>query len=642
MSDQNNIKTPKRGPIGGGMGRGPGGPAGMMPGEKPKDFKGSLKKLARYLSAYKISLFFVLIFAVASTVFMIVGPKILGNATTALFEGVMNMIADNGKGIDFDYIGQILILLLGLYVIAALFSYIQGYIMTGVSMKVTYQLRRNIFAKINRLPFKYFDKTSYGEVLSFLTNDIETVNQTLNQSVTQIITSVATLVGILIMMFSISWQMTIVALLIVPISFVIVVNIVKKSQPHFSEQQTYLGHINGHVEEMYSGHNVVKAFNGEASSFETFDHYNTTLYSSAWKSQFLSGLMMPMMTFIGNLGYVAVCILGGYLAVNGRLSVGDIQAFIQYVRQFTQPIMQIANISNILQQTTAAAERVFTFLDEEEEVSESTTAFDLATVSGSVDFDHVNFGYNPDKTVIKDFSAHIKEGQKIAIVGPTGAGKTTIVKLLMRFYDVESGAILVDGHNIKDFSRGDLRSLFGMVLQDTWLYNASIRDNIKYGRLDATDAEVEAAAVAAQVDYFVHTLPDGYNMFLNEEASNVSQGQKQLLTIARAILADPKILILDEATSSVDTRTEMLIQKAMDNLMEGRTSFVIAHRLSTIKNADLILVMNEGDIVEQGNHENLLTANGFYAKLYNSQFEKAEELENELAQDLQNVGSMFN
>ncbi len=625
MSKKNNIKTPKRG-NGGGMGRGPGGPSGMMPGEKAKDFKGSLKKLARYLSAYKISLFFVLIFAVASTVFMIVGPKILGNATTALFEGVMNLIADNGKGIDFDYIGQILLLLLGLYVIAALFSYIQGYIMTGISMKVTYQLRRNIFAKINRLPFKYFDKTSYGEVLSFLTNDIETVNQTLNQSVTQIITSVATLVGILIMMFSISWQMTIVALLIVPISFVVVVNIVKKSQPHFSEQQTYLGHINGHVEEMFSGHNVVKAFNGEEASFKTFDHYNTTLYSSAWKSQFLSGLMMPMMNFIGNLGYVAVCILGGYLAVNGRLSVGDIQAFIQYVRQFTHPIMQIANISNILQQTTAAAERVFTFLDEEEEVEESTTAFDLTKVSGSVDFDHVNFGYNPDKTVIKDFSAHIKEGQKIAIVGPTGAGKTTIVKLLMRFYDVASGAILVDGHNIKDFSRGDLRSLFGMVLQDTWLYNASIRDNIKYGRLDASDAEVEAAAIAAQVDYFVHTLPDGYNMCLNEEASNVSQGQKQLLTIARAILADPKILILDEATSSVDTRTEVLIQKAMDNLMEGRTSFVIAHRLSTIKNADLILVMNEGDIVEQGNHFDLLAANGFYAKLYNSQFEKAEDL----------------
>ncbi len=637
MSDQKNIQTPKRRP-GGGMGRGPGGPAGMMPGEKAKDFKGSLKKLALYLSVYKLRLFFVLIFAVASTIFMIVGPKILGRATTALFEGIMNMIANNGEGIDFNYIGQIILFLLGLYVISSVFSYIQGYIMTGVSMKVTYDLRRNIFAKINRLPFKYFDKTSYGEVLSFLTNDIETINQTLNQSITQIITSIATIIGILVMMLSISWQMTIVALLIVPTSFLIVIMIVKKSQPHFSEQQTYLGHINGHVEEMYSGHNVVKAFNGEQASFDTFDHYNNTLYSSAWKSQFLSGLMMPMMTFIGNIGYVAVCILGGYLAVNGRLSVGDIQAFIQYVRQFNQPIMQIANISNILQQTTAAAERVFAFLDEPEEIEESRTDFDLSKISGRVDFDHVNFGYTPGKTIIKDFSAHVKEGQKIAIVGPTGAGKTTIVKLLMRFYDVESGAILVDGHNIKDFSRGDLRGFFGMVLQDTWLYNASIRDNIRYGRLDASDEEVEKAAVAAQVDYFVHTLPDGYNMFLNEEASNVSQGQKQLLTIARAILADPKVLILDEATSSVDTRTEVLIQKAMDNLMEGRTSFVIAHRLSTIKNADLILVMNEGDIVEQGNHDDLLAADGFYSKLYNSQFEKAEEdLENELIQDLEDL-----
>lgn len=640
MSDQKNINIPKRG-NGGGMGRGPGGPAGMMPGEKPKDFKGSLKKLALYLSAYKIGLFFVLVFAVASTIFMIVGPKILGNATTALFEGVMNLIADNGKGIDFNYIGQIILFLLGLYVISALFSFIQGYIMTGISMKVTYDLRRNIFAKINKLPFKYFDKTSYGEVLSFLTNDIETINQTLNQSVTQIITSVATIVGILIMMFSISWQMTIVALLIVPLSFIFVVMIVKKSQPHFSEQQTYLGHINGHVEEMYGGHNVVKAFNGEEASFETFDHYNTTLYSSAWKSQFLSGLMMPIMNFIGNLGYVAVCILGGYLAVNGRLTVGDIQAFIQYVRQFNQPIMQIANISNILQQTTAAAERVFVFLDESEEVEEHTTDFDIDKVAGSVVFDHANFGYNPDKTIINDFSAQIKEGQKVAIVGPTGAGKTTIVKLLMRFYDLDSGAILVDGHNIRDFSRGDLRGLFGMVLQDTWLYNASIRDNIKYGRLAATDKEVKAAAWAAQVDYFVHTLPDGYNMLLNEEASNVSQGQKQLLTIARAILADPKILILDEATSSVDTRTEVLIQKAMDNLMEGRTSFVIAHRLSTIKNADLILVMNEGDIVEQGNHDDLLAQNGFYSNLYNSQFEKAEESEDEMFNDLSTISPII-
>ena len=613
-----NQKQPK--PRRGGMGH---GPAGMMPGEKPKDFKGSLKKLMHYLGAYKIGLIFVLVFAVASTIFNILGPKILGKATTAVFEGIMNIIADNGNGIDFNYIGQIILILLGLYIISLIFSCIQGYIMTGISMKVTYNLRQNIFSKINRLPFKYFDKTSYGEVLSFLTNDIETVNQTLNQSVTQIITSIATIVGILIMMFSISWQMTLVAICIVPLSFIMVVLVVKKSQKHFSEQQTYLGHINGHVEEMYSGHNVVKAFNGEQASFKTFDHYNDTLYSSAWKSQFLSGLMMPMMNFIGNLGYVAVCILGGYLAANGRLSVGDIQAFIQYVRQFNHPITQIANISNILQQTTAAAERVFTFLDEPEEIEENKTNFDLKNVHGGVDFDHVHFGYNPEKIVINDFSAHITEGQKVAIVGPTGAGKTTMVKLLMRFYDVNSGAILVDGHNIQDFSRGDLRSLFGMVLQDTWLYNASIRDNIKYGRLDATDAEVEAAATAAQVNYFVHTLPDGYDMVLNEEASNVSQGQKQLLTIARAILADPKILILDEATSSVDTRTEVLIQKAMDNLMHGRTSFVIAHRLSTIKNADLILVMKDGDIVEQGTHDELLNRSGFYADLYNSQFENA-------------------
>jgi len=621
-----NQEQPKQTRPAGGMGRGPGG-VSMMPGEKPKDFKGTLKKLIAYLSVYKVRLIFVFIFAVASTIFMIVGPKILGNATTAIFEGVMNMIADNGKGIDFNYIGQIILIMLGLYTISVLFSYIQGYIMTGISMKVTYNLRRNIFAKINRLPLKYFDKTSYGEVLSFLTNDIETVNQTLNQSITQIITSVVTIVGILVMMLSISWQMTLVALCTVPLSFIVVILIVKRSQKYFGEQQTYLGHINGHVEEMYSGHSVVKAFNGEEASFETFDHYNTTLFSSAWKSQFLSGLMMPMMTFIGNVGYVVICILGGYLAANGWITVGDIQAFIQYVRQFTQPIIQLANISNVLQQTTAAAERVFTFLEEPEEITERTTGFDLKKVSGIVDFDHVNFGYNPGKPIIKNFSTHIKEGQKVAIVGPTGAGKTTIVKLLMRFYDIDSGAILVDGHNIQDFSRTDLRSLFGMVLQDTWLYNASIRDNIKYGRLDATDAEVESAAIAAQVDFFVHTLPDGYNMVLNEEANNVSQGQKQLLTIARAILADPKILILDEATSSVDTRTEVLIQKAMDNLMEGRTSFVIAHRLSTIKNADLILVMDNGDIVEQGTHAALIEANGFYARLYNSQFEKNENLE---------------
>ena len=628
-----NQEQPKQTRPAGGMERGPGG-ISMMPGEKPKDFKGTLKKLVAYLSVYKVRLIFVFIFAVASTIFMIVGPKILGNATTAIFEGVMNMIADNGKGIDFNYIGQIILLMLGLYTISVLFSFIQGYIMTGISMKVTYDLRRNIFAKINRLPLEYFDKTSYGEVLSFLTNDIEIMNQTLNQSITQIITSVVTIVGILVMMLSISWQMTLVALCTVPLSFIVVILIVKRSQKYFGEQQTYLGHINGHVEEMYGGHTVVKAFNGEKSSFETFDHYNTTLFSSAWKSQFLSGLMMPMMTFIGNVGYVAICILGGYLAAHGWITVGDIQAFIQYVRQFTQPIIQLANISNVLQQTTAAAERVFTFLEEPEEITEKTTDFDLKTVAGIVDFDHVNFGYNPGTPIIKNFSTHIKEGQKVAIVGPTGAGKTTIVKLLMRFYDIDSGAILVDGHNIQDFSRTDLRSLFGMVLQDTWLYNASIRDNIKYGRLDATDTEVEAAATAAQVDFFVHTLPDGYNMVLNEEANNVSQGQKQLLTIARAFLADPKILILDEATSSVDTRTEVLIQKAMDNLMEGRTSFVIAHRLSTIRNADLILVMDNGDIVEQGTHDALIEANGFYARLYNSQFEKNDELEENFEETL--------
>ncbi|MGD9475259.1 MAG: ABC transporter ATP-binding protein [Eubacteriaceae bacterium] len=612
--------------FGPGRGRGPGGggPHGMMPGEKPKDFKKAFKQLAAYLSVYKIRLFFVLVFAIASTVFTIVGPKILGNATTALFEGVMNMIADNGQGIDFDYIGRIILFLLGLYTVSAIFGYIQGLIMTNLSMKVTYNLRRDIFDKINRLPFKYFDKTSYGEVLSYLTNDIETVNQTLNQSITQIITSVTSVIGILVMMLSISWQMTLVALLILPVSLFVVMNIVKKSQKHFSQQQTYLGHINGHVEEMYSGHQVVKAFNGEQDSFETFEEYNTTLFSSAWRAQFLSGLMMPMMQGIGNVGYVGVSILGGYLAINGQLSVGDIQAFIQYVRQFTQPIMQIANISNILQQTTAAAERVFAFLDEEEEVGEAKTDFDLNTIKGNVTFDHIAFGYSPDKPVIKNFTTQVHEGQKIAIVGPTGAGKTTIVKLLMRFYDVDSGQILVDGHPIKDFARNDLRKQFGMVLQDTWLYNASIHDNIRYGKLDASDEAVEQAAKAAQVDHFVHTLPDGYDMILNESASNVSQGQKQLLTIARAILADPKILILDEATSSVDTRTEVLIQKAMDNLMDGRTSFVIAHRLSTIKNADLILVMKDGDIIEQGNHDELIAQNGFYSNLYNSQFENAD------------------
>ena len=544
---------------------------------------------------------------------------------TKIFEGVMNMIANTGSGIDFEGIAKILLFLVGLYIISAVFSALQGFLMTGVSMKVTYKLRENTFAKINRLPFKYFDKTSYGEVLSFLTNDIETVNQTLNQSLTQIITSVATVIGILVMMFSISWQMTLVTLCIIPLSFVFIVLVVKRSQKYFSSQQEYLGHINGHIEEIYGGHSVVQAFNNEEEAYKTFEGLNNNLYGSAWKSQFLSSLMQPIMAFIGNLGYVAVCILGGYLAVNGRISVGDIQAFIQYVRQFNQPISQIANMSNIMQMTMAAAERVFTFLAEEEEVPDPQNPVSPADVQGNVTFDHVHFGYNPNKIIINDFSAQVKEGQKIAIVGPTGAGKTTIIKLLMRFYDVDSGAILVDGHNIKDFRRNDLRSLFGMVLQDTWLYNGTIADNIRYGRLDATDEEVQQAAVAAQVDHFVRTLPDGYSMVLNEEANNVSQGQKQLLTIARAILADPKILILDEATSSVDTRTEILIQKAMDNLMHGRTSFVIAHRLSTIKNADCIFVMKDGDIIEQGTHEELLARNGFYADLYNSQFEVEEE-----------------
>lgn len=607
----------RRGP----MGRGP----VMASGEKAKDFKGTLKKLLAYLKPHRVAVTFVVIFAIASTVFNIVGPKILGQATTKIFEGVMDMIANTGNGIDFEGIAKILLFLVGLYIISAVFSALQGFLMTGVSMKVTYKLRENTFSKINRLPFKYFDKTSYGEVLSFLTNDIETVNQTLNQSLTQIITSVATVIGILVMMFSISWQMTLVTLCIIPLSFVFIILVVKRSQKYFSSQQEYLGHINGHIEEIYGGHSVVQAFNNEEEAYKTFEGLNNNLYGSAWKSQFLSSLMQPIMAFIGNLGYVAVCILGGYLAVNGRISVGDIQAFIQYVRQFNQPISQIANMSNIMQMTMAAAERVFTFLAEEEEVPDPQNPVSPAGVQGNVTFDHVHFGYNPNKIIINDFSAQVKEGQKIAIVGPTGAGKTTIIKLLMRFYDVDSGAILVDGHNIKDFRRNDLRSLFGMVLQDTWLYNGTIADNIRYGRLDATDEEVQQAAVAAQVDHFVRTLPDGYSMVLNEEANNVSQGQKQLLTIARAILADPKILILDEATSSVDTRTEILIQKAMDNLMHGRTSFVIAHRLSTIKNADCIFVMKDGDIIEQGTHEELLARNGFYADLYNSQFEVEEE-----------------
>lgn len=627
-------------PMGGpGAGHGPGGM--MMHGEKAKDFKGTFKKLMHYIARYKISLIFVVLFAIVSTLFSILGPKILIQAINTLVSGMMNQITGTGKGIDFGYIGYIVIWLAVLYVISAVFGYVQGYVMTGVSMKVTYNLRREIAAKIQKLPFQYYDSTSNGEVLSHITNDVDVISQSLNQSVTQILTSVTMIIGILIMMLSISWQMTLVALCIIPMSTGFIVTIVKKSQKHFKAQQEYLGHVNGHIEEMYSSHIVVKAFNGEEDSAKVFDSYNETLYSSAWKSQFLSGLMMPVINFIGNLGYVGVCILGGYLAVNGRLSIGDIQAFIQYVRSFTQPLAQVANISSVLQQTAAASERVFAFLEQKEEIPESVNPIVVNTsdkpdtelnvhIQGSVQFAHVHFGYNPDKIIINDFSTSIKPGQKVAIVGPTGAGKTTIVKLLMRFYDVNEGAILVDGYDIRDFSRNDLRSLFGMVLQDTWLYNASIADNIRYGKLDATQEEVIAAAKAAQVHHFVRTLPDGYNMMLNEEVSNVSQGQKQLLTIARAILADPQILILDEATSSVDTRTEVLIQKAMDNLMKGRTSFVIAHRLSTIRNADLILVMRDGDIVEQGNHDDLIQKNGFYANLYNSQFEKPKLLEADL------------
>lgn len=628
-----NQSRPMGGPGGGH------GPNGMMiSSEKAKDFKGTFRKLVKLLSQYKISIIIVAIFAIASTIFTIIGPKILGNVTTELFKGIMNQVMGTGKGVDFDYIGRTLLILIGLYVVSAAFSYIQGYIMTGISMKVTYNMRRDIAAKIHKLPFSYYDSTSNGEVLSHITNDVDAISQSLNQSATQIITSVTMIIGILVMMFSISWQMTIVALLIIPISMVLIVGIIKKSQKHFAAQQEYLGHVNGHVEEMYAGHTVVKAFNREEESAKTFDKYNNILYTSAWKSQFLSSLLMPIMGFIGNLGYVAICILGGYYAVNGKVSVGDIQAFIQYVRQFTQPIMQVANISNVLQQTIASAERVFNFLEEEEEVPEAVNPIRInhddnlpdtelnVHIKGSVQFAHVHFGYNPDKIIINDFCANVKSGQKVAIVGPTGAGKTTMIKLLMRFYDVNQGAILVDGYDIRDFSRNELRSLFGMVLQETWLYNATIAENIRYGKLDATDDEVIAAAKAAQVHHFVRTLPEGYNMVLNEEASNVSQGQKQLFTIARAILADPQILILDEATSSVDTRTEVLIQKAMDNLMKGRTSFVIAHRLSTIRNADTILVMQDGDIVEQGSHNELLAKGGFYANLYNSQFEGSQKL----------------
>ncbi len=605
----------QRGPMGG-------GPMAMMPGDKARDFRGTMRKLIEYLDAYRLQVIVVFIFAIASTVSNIAGPKILGQATTKLFEGVMAQLGGSGS-IDFEYIGRIVLLTLGLYVVSLVFGYVQGWIMADVSTNIAYRFRRDISEKINRMPLHYFDTTTHGEVLSRITNDVDTVNQTLSQSLTQIITSLVTVVGVLVMMLSISWQMTLVALAIIPLSMVAVMLIVRQSQKFFKQQQDYLGHVNGHVEEMYGGHIVMKAFNGEEKSIQKFDQSNDKLYEAAWKSQFLSGLMMPIMTFIGNLGYVAVAILGGYLAIKGTITIGDIQAFIQYVRSFTQPIMQLANISNVLQQTAAAAERVFEFLEEAEEVPETANPDKVEVVQGHVEFKDVHFGYSPEKIIINDFSAEAEPGHKIAIVGPTGAGKTTMVKLLMRFYDVNDGEILVDGRDIREFTRHDLRQMFGMVLQDTWLYNGTIMENIRYGRPNATDEEVMAAARAAHVDHFVHTLPDGYNMVLNEETSNISQGQMQLLTIARAVLADPRILILDEATSSVDTRTEILIQRAMDSLMKNRTSFVIAHRLSTIRDADLILVMKDGDIVEQGNHEELLAKGGFYAELHNSQFEVA-------------------
>lgn len=607
--------------------RGPGAPV-----EKAKDFKGSIGKLARYMSEYKLALVFVVIFAITSTVFNIIGPKLMGNATTEIFNGIIAKV--NGTGdVNFDTLGAILLLLIGFYLISSICSFIQGWLMTGVSQKVSYRLRKELIAKINRLPMNYFDRSTNGEALSRVTNDVDTLAQNLNQSITQLVTSITTIIGVLVMMLSISPLMTLVAILILPVSLALVLIVVKISQKYFKSQQEYLGHINGQVEEVYGGHNIIKAFNREERVIKDFDEANDVLYKSAWKSQFFSGIMMPVMTFVGNLGYVGVAVLGGFLAANGTIMVGDILSFIQYVKNFTQPITQLAQVSSMLQSTAAAAERVFEFLAEDEEeqcakehamltdTSGNTRNVTTLDITGDVTFEHVRFGYNPEKIIINDFSANVKQGQKIAIVGPTGAGKTTIVKLLMRFYELNGGRILIDGYDIADFDRSELRELFGMVLQDTWLFKGSIMENIRYGKLDATDDEVIAAAKAAHVDHFIRTLPGGYDMELNEEASNVSQGQKQLLTIARAILANNKILILDEATSSVDTRTEIQIQKAMDNLMKGRTSFVIAHRLSTIKDADLILVLKDGDIIEQGSHEELLEKNGFYAELYNSQFD---------------------
>lgn len=602
-------------------GHGPG--RGMAQGEKAKNFKGSIAKLVRYLGRYWIAIVAVMIFAAVSTVFSVVGPKVMAKATNALVEGLGNKIAGTGS-IDFDYIAKVLLFTLALYVCSAVFSFIQSMIMTGITQKTCYRMRQDISKKINRMPMKYFESRTYGEVLSRITNDVDTLGQSLNQSITTIITSVATLIGTLVMMLSISGIMTLISLVILPISVALISFVVKHSQKYFRQQQEYLGHINGQVEEVYSGHLVVQAYNKEEETIKTFEETNDILYKSAWKSQFLSGLMHPIMQFVGNLGYVGVALSGGILAIRGTIGVGEIQAFIQYVKNFTQPIQQIAQVANQLQSMAAASERVFEFLDEEEEDITVENPVHLDQIEGRVEFSHVSFGYREDQTIIHDFSAKVESGQKIAIVGPTGAGKTTMVKLLMRFYDVTDGAILVDGHDVRQFNRQELRDAFGMVLQDTWLFKGTIMENIRYGRLDATDEEVIAAAKAAHAHHFIQTLPGGYQMELNEDASNVSQGQKQLLTIARAILADNRILILDEATSSVDTRTEIRIQKALDNLMRGRTSFIIAHRLSTIRDADLILVMKDGDIIEQGNHEELLAKNGFYADLYNSQFEKEE------------------
>ena len=599
--------------------RGPGGHGGMMPGEKAKDFKGTTRKILSYIGSYKIAIVLVMISAVAGTVFNIVGPKVLSKATTEIFNGLVSKVS-GGAGIDFHKIGVILLILLGLYCVSALFSFIQGYIMSGISQKLSFRMRKEISEKINRMSLAYFESKTVGEVLSRITNDVDTFGMSLNQSITTLITSVTTLIGVFIMMMTISPLMTLIALVILPISAFLISAVVKHSQKYFKAQQEYLGDINGTIEESYSGHTIIKAFNREEKVNQDFQETNAKLYASAWKSQFLSGLMQPIMTFVGNLGYVAVAVTGSMLAVAGSITVGDIQAFIQYVRSFTQPITQIAQVFNMLQSMAAAAERIFEFLDEEEEpVTENPVR--LEDIKGEVEFEHVRFGYDPQKPVIHDFTCHVEPGSMVAIVGPTGAGKTTMVKLLMRFYDVNSGCIKVDGENVKDFERRNLREAFGMVLQDTWLFKGTIMENIRYGRLDATDEEVIAAAKAANADHFIRTLPGGYDMELNEEASNVSQGQKQLLTIARAILADNRIMILDEATSSVDTRTEQHIQDAMANLMKGRTSFVIAHRLSTIRDADVILVMKDGDIIEQGNHKQLLAQNGFYAQLYNSQFE---------------------